>query len=342
MPGSADYARLVPVLRYMKSRMLGPKLKEIAPPLSEAVMALRESLYSRAAEAKDPESLERALAAVYFSNLEEVYRLAPAEARGLINAFGRLRELEDIMTVARALAEGQPPPRWLPSMEWGLSSTAHVLQELEASASLSRLQEAVRDRDLKGAVAMALEAYTDLRQPEVFTFLSLLGGSLVLRGALAAVGGPEAKDVERIMCPLVEERAALGLLEAWALRLNPKTFARAVEGPKVCGVDWALLAAAYERGLEGEVTGLVMDVSPALRYVKLEGRSVKELMDSARRSARLAAHRASLAAFEGYPFTPALVAAALTLLTLEVDSVRALVGGIMLNLTQEELEQAVI
>ncbi|ADL19835.1 V-type ATP synthase subunit C [Acidilobus saccharovorans 345-15] len=340
MAGPADYAKVVPLLRYLKSRMLGPKVRELAPPLAEAVAVLRDSMYAPVAEAKDLEGVERALASLYFSTVEEVYRLSPDEAKGLAAAFAKAKEVEDLMIVARAIAEGQRPPRWLPSAEWRLGSMAYVLQEVEASPTMTRLQEVVRDRDLAKTLAMASEAYAELRQPEVFTFFSLTGSFIMFRSAVAGFTSKDVGDVESVVCPLIEERAALGVLEAWAIRVNPKTFARAIEGPKVCGVSWDLMAAAYERGFEGELSGLILDVAPLLRRSRLEGKTRRELMVSVRRSARLAAQRAAEAVYEGYPFTPALVAAALTLLMLEVDNIRSALSGIMLNLTQEELEQA--
>lgn len=339
-PGS--YAKVVPLMRYLKSRLLGPKVRDLSPPLSEAVAVVRDSIYSKAAEAKDLGSLERALSQLYFSMVDEAYGLSPPEAARIASAFGRVVELEDLMIVARALAEGEQLPQWLPSSEWRMASTQAVLQELSVSPTITRLPELVRDRDLRKAVEGALEAYSELRQGEAFTFYSLVGSSLMLRTASEGLDKQDALAVENVVCPLVEERAALGLLEAWALRLNPKTFMRAIEGPRVCGVDWDFVAGAYERGMEGDVAALAVDASAAFRYVKLEGRSLWDLMLSVRRSGRSAAVRQANAAFEGYPFSPAIIAGGLTLLMLEMDDVRTALGSIILGLKQDEFSHSVL
>jgi len=331
------YAQVVPRLRLLKAGLLGPRVKDLSPPLAEALASLRDTMYSGIAEAKELRLVERRLAQQYFSVIDELEDLAPDEAKGLVRAFGEMKEAEDLMTLARALAEGLRPPAWLPSLEWSRSSIRDVMPELEASPSLTRLPDLLKSGPLRKTMAGALEAFSDIKSPEAFTWYSLSARLAAIQMALEPIGGQDRTDAEKVLCPLVE-----GWAQAWALRVNPRTFARALPQRPLCGIQWALLAEAYERNLGVDVVSLATELSQVMSRVKVEGRGLRDIMSSVRRSAGVAAMRSAMAAFEGYPYSPALIAAALLLLTIDVDNLRAALLGIGLGLTQTEIEVAIV
>jgi hypothetical protein len=336
------YAKVVPRLRLLKAGLLGPRVKDLSPPLAEALASLRDTMYSGIAEAKELRLVERRLAQQYFSVIDELEGLAPDEAKGLVRAFAEVKEAEDLMTLARALAEGLRPPAWLPSLEWSRSSIRDVMPELEASPSLTRLPDLLKSGPLRKTMAGALEAFSDIKSPDAFTWYSLSARLAAIQRALEPIGGQDRSDAEKVLCPLVEGWASLAAFQAWALRVNPRTFARALPQRPLCGVRWASLAEAYERNLSVDVVSLATELSQMMSRVKVEGRGLRDVMSSVRRSAGVAAMRSAMAAFEGYPYSPALIAAALLLLTIDVDNLRAALLGIGLGLTQAELEVAIV
>ena len=342
MASPSRYAKLVPRLRILRAGLLGERVRELGPGPAEALAALRDTIYAPASEAKDAASFERALARVYYSLVDEVASMSPDEARPVVEALPRVRELEDLMTVARSLAEVGRPPEWVPSVEWPRSALRRVLEELEASPTLSRLFEAASQSPaLRPHAAGASEAFGELKTPAAFTWYSFVGAASIVRSAVASASGIDRDQVEKVLCPVLEGYAAQGLVEAWALRANPRAVTRALEGPEVCGIRWPSLASAYERGFGGELAPFVQEVAELFRYVRLEGRTPQEVMASARRSWVNSARRAADAAFSGYPFTPALAAAAIVLLTIDVDSVRLSVGSLLMGLRPEEFQQAI-
>ncbi|ESQ20625.1 MAG: Archaeal/vacuolar-type H+-ATPase subunit C [uncultured Acidilobus sp. CIS] len=336
------YAQVVPRLRVLKAGLLGPRVKDLSPPLAEALASLRDTMYSGIAEAKELRLVERKLAQQYFGVVDELEGLAPDEAKGLVRAFAEARETEDLMTLARALAEGLRLPAWLPSLEWSRSSIRDLMPELEASPSLTRLPDLLKGGPLRKTMARALEAFSEVKSPEAFTWYSLSARLAAIQEALEPIGGQDRTDAEKVICPLVEEWASLAALQAWALKVNPRTFARALPQRPLCGVQWASLAEAYERNLSEDIASLITELSKMVRRVKVEGRSLRDVMSSVRRSARVAAMRSAMAVFEGYPYSPALIAATLLLLTIDVDNLRAALLGIGLGLTPAELEAAIV
>ncbi|MGC9071440.1 MAG: V-type ATPase subunit [Acidilobus sp.] len=334
------YAKVVPRLRALKAGLLGPRVRDLAPPLAEALASLRESAYSSISDAKDIRTLERKIAQLFFSAVDELDRLSPDEAKPLVSSFALMREVEDIFTVARALAEGSSLPKWLPSVEWSSSEIGNVIAELEASPSITRLPDTVKGSQLRRLLTEAMQAFSEVKSPEVFTWYSLSAQASTLLRALDSIGGQDRVETEKVICPLIEERVGLAAVEAWVLSVNPRTFARVLPERTICGLSWAALSSAYERNLGADVISLAMDVSGILRYVKAEGKGPRDIMASIRRTARVTAVRAANAQYEGYPYTPALLAAALVLLSVDLDNLRSALLGIGLGLTQQEIEAA--
>lgn len=340
MGSPAAYAKVVPRLRLLKSGLLGGKVRDLSPPLMDALSALRETVYAPVAEAKDLSSIERAIASRFFATIDELAKLSPAEAVQLVRSFALAKEVEDLMTLARAVTEGSSLPSWLPSVEWSSSEIRYLLSEMEASPSLTRLPELIKDATLRASMEGALQAFADVKSPEAFTWYSLAAQASILDAALRSLEGQDAVETMKVVCPLVEERLALAALQAWALRVSPRTVARVLPLRRTCGVNASAVASAYERNIESDVVSLSTELSGLLRYVRLEGKTLRDLMASARRTARVSAVRAAAAAFEGYPYTPALIAAGLVLLWVDLDNLRAALIGIGLGLTQQELEPA--
>ncbi len=340
MGSPSAYAKVVPRLRLLKAGLMGAKVRELSPPLAEALSYLRETMYSPLAEAKDVKSIERGIAGLFFSAVDDLLRLSPEEAASVVLSFGLAREVEDLLTISRAVAEGSSLPLWLPSMEWPSSEVGYFLGELEASPSTSRIPDLVREPRLRAALTGAIQAYAETKSPETFTWYALGAETAIFNTALESLEGQDRVSAQAVVCPLVEERVALAALEAWALRLNPRTLARSLPPKAVCGINTGAIASAYERNLESDVVSLSMELSGLLKHARAEGKSLKEVMRSVRRTARVSATRAAAAAFEGYPYTPALVAAGLVLLSIDLDNLRTALVGIGLGLSQSELEVA--
>ncbi len=340
MGSPAAYAKVVPRLRLLKSGLLGERVRDLSPPLLEALSALRDTVYASIAEAKDLSSLERLIAARFFSTVDELIKLSPSEAVEIVRSFALVREAEDLLTLARAVADGSPLPRWLPSMEWSSSELPYLLSEIETSPSITRLPELIREPLLRSSLSGALQAYAETKSPEAFTWYSLAAQASILSRALEGLEGQDAVETQKIVCPLFEERLALAALQAWALRVSPRTLARGLPLRALCGTNVNAIASAYERNVESDVVSLATELLGLLRHVRLEGKELRDVMASARKTARVSAVRSAAAAFEGYPYTPALIAAGLVLLWVDLDNLRTALLGIGLGLSQQELEPA--
>ncbi len=343
MGSPAAYAKVVPRLRILKASLLGSRAKELGPTLTEAMGMLRDTVYSQAAEAKDPRAAEAALARAFFSAVDSLEHMAPEEAAGVVTVVARAQEAKDLAAMARALAEGSQLPSWLPSFEWSRSPLSRLAEDLSVSPTLGRLADiAPSYGDLGKLITEAVELYGELKDPAAFTWHSLVATARTYTDAINSVPRVDVDPVERSLCPLLEEAAALGLLEAWGARVPPRLVEEAYSDLKACRLPWNSMAASYERSLGGEAMALAQEVSGYFRFVRLEGRTLSDLMQSARRTARIAAQRAAEAIFSAYPFTAGLVAAAAVLLYIDYENVRTALLSLMMSLQPEEFQAYLI
>ncbi len=74
--------------------------------------------------------------------------------------------------------------------------------------------------------------------------------------------------------------------------------------------------------------------------MRLDGRGMDEIMESARRSFKLSLKRACAVAYSAYPFTPALAAAGVALLRINMEDMLAALQSIILGLKADEYAQA--
>jgi vacuolar-type H+-ATPase subunit C/Vma6 len=86
----------------------------------------------------------------------------------------------------------------------------------------------------------------------------------------------------------------------------------------VCGVTVEELKGIYER--EADPISLAGELKSLLKDVKIEGKSVQEILYNSLRSSRQKLKARALSSMSGYPFNPAFITASLVLLKLEVET----------------------
>ncbi len=323
--GAAGYAKVLPALRALKARLLPPdRLREVAATSSvdDVVAALRESMYSQAAEYRVPERVAAAMYKVYWGVVERIARLAPERARGLAHLFTVVDEVDDALTLAYRAVRGEPSTAGLVTAAIEGTLAWRAVQEPEVASSLQRLAEAA-PRRLRDVLALADRVYSETRDPYAVALARVPAKLALLDAALSRLEARGRPPTESILCPLARAEAVVALLEAAAAGVQPRLLEAAwARAPKVCGLRLRRLARAYAE--EGDPQALVARLRQEIPQAALEGRDPLQAAASARTAARREARARAEAVYAGYPLHAGMVAAGLALARFEMEDLRAI------------------
>ncbi len=341
MGGPASYAQVVPKARILKSALLTPdKIKEMiaTPDFKDAVSQLRDSLYTQASEAPTIEEATRQLEAAFIRILEKLEKASPPAGVEIVAAFRRDYELRDILTALQRVIVGSPGLQELPSYHVEGSLLRRLTQDPEALASHTRFIEALEGTWAHRYLALADKIYRETRNPMLVSWAHLYGSLDMYTAQLDEHS--QAGVLHRIICTIVEQRVAQSLIQAKAGSVDSKLVEQLITPAKRCGLDIAQLKQAYDR--EAVAEDLAASIRDTFRYVKLEGGDIGEILSSIRRTGRMALKAAIRAAYESYPFTPAIVAAAAAMIRIEVEDVNAILTSITMKLKPDEYTKILI
>lgn len=322
------YARVVPVLRVLYSRLYGSeRIRELAATasLDDVLSGIRDSLYGHAAEQRLPERVAAEMYRIYHGIVSRVASLAPPQGEGVALYFTRADELEDSMVLAYRASSGQPGGAGgLPTAAVRGTLAWRAAQEPDVASSVQRLLEAA-PRWLRPLLATAERAASSQRDSWVFLLARPALKALLLWDALERAEARGRVEVSRILCPALRAEAAAAALNAVALGAGGRSLEAAWRpAPRgLCGLDWAAAAAAAAR--EEDPSAVAAALRQSMPDLRLEGRAPLEQAAAAIRWGRLAARRRAEAAFQGYPFHAGLLAAGLLLARLELEDLRAIV-----------------
>ena len=337
--GAPAYAKLVPRLRAIKGSLLTrDRVRDIlsAASLDEVLAALRETIFHRVSEAKSPEEAEAAAWRTYFEVVRSVYSLAPARARPLVEFFWVDEESRDILNILSAVYSGQAERVEAPTAAVPDTITGRVLADRESLASVSRLLEAVKGTWAERLVGGALRVAQETRAPESITWYHLPFTLNVAANAIKALPRGERAGVERVLCALIEYKLSSSMIQAKLYGFPTRFMDSLLAELRVCGLSWSDLRHVYER--EPDAMALASSIRDSFRLIRIDGRSVEEVLSGIRRSFRLEAYRRSMLAFAEYPFKASLAAATLMLVRLQLEDVRTVITALKLRLSPSAFE----
>ncbi len=343
MPGPGKYAKAVPLLRVMKASLLTREtIRELSlsPSLDEASTLLRDTPYSDITSATQPSSVQAIALKTFFARMQKALRVLPKEAATIINAFLKEEEARDILAAMRSIAEGKHLPL-LPTASIPGTIPFQIRREPELAVSLQRLVEFLSKTWFKKYAFHAQRLAAETRSIEVYTWMAPTIGLVELSAALNTLKGLERKKVERIICPYLSYKIVASLVNAKALRIPVRILDRILGDLRGCGVTWEPLRGVYERepGPQ-EVLSYLREVFPNLELdPKLP---YNEALEQARLRALKESGRRAWGVYAGYPFTPALAAAAAMLAKIEMLDVTTVITGIMLKLPPDEIQEMLI
>ncbi len=344
MGSPSGYAQLVPKLRFLKAILLpGDTFKELigAKSVEEATAILRDTPYSEAARAGDPERVQEEVLRVLISRLRRLERYAPAEARPLLQAFYREEEARDLLVLARAVQEGRGSQVRLPTMGVEGSLLNLISREPEALGSLQRLQELFDKTWVKQYLREATRIAGEAKTGEAYTWYTLALSVLLYVDALKRLDVRERLGVEDIVCPFITYRITNALINAKDMGLPMRTLDRVMEKVEICGFKWKEFRAVYEREVDPQ--SLLASLKEVFAKLLIDTKlHYSEALEAARKAAYKLATAKALAAYASYPFKPAIVAAAGTLAKIEAMDVQAILSGKLMRLPSEALESLVI
>ena len=340
MGSPSGYAQLVPKLRFLKASLLpADTYKELigAKSLEETVAILRDTPYSEAARARDPEAVQEEVLRVLIERLRRLERYAPSEARLLLQAFYREEEARDLLILARAVQEGRGSRVRLPTARIEGSLLSIIAREPEALGSLQRLQEVFDRTWIKPYLREASRIAGEVKSGEAYTWYTLALSVLLYVDALKKLDVRERLGVENIICPFITYRITNAMTNAKDMGLPMRTLDRVMEKVEICGFKWKEFRAVYEREVDPQslLAALKEVFAKLLLDTKLH---YSEALEAARKAAYKLAASKALSAYASYPFRPAIVAAAGTLAKIEAMDVQAILAGKLMRLPAEALE----
>ncbi|MCE4602225.1 MAG: V-type ATPase subunit [Desulfurococcales archaeon] len=341
MGGPSSYAQAIPKARILKATLLTPdKVKEMiaTPDFKDAIAQLRDSLYTQASEASTIEEATRQLETAYMKILARLERASPPDGSEVVAAFRRDYELRDILTALQRVIVGSPGLYELPSYHVENSLLRRITQDPEALASHTRFIEALEATWAHRYLVLADKIYRDTRNPMLVSWAHLYGSLDMYTAQLSEHS--HVDTLHRVICPIVEQRVAHSLIQAKVGGIDSKLVEQLIAPARRCGLDIMQLRQAYDR--EAIAEDLAASVRDLFKYVRLEGNTVGEILSSIRRTSRMALKTAVRIAFESYPFTPAIVAAASAMIRIEVEDVNAILTSISMRLKPDEYSNLLI
>jgi len=321
--GPVDYAQAVVVARAIKSRLLKPDVireAALAKDLSEALIALRESMHPGLGEAK---TLTQALASVwsgYFKTIRRMAKVAPGEALNVVLALEREEDLRDLVTITYRSAVGRPVEEKLPSSFYEGTLTYSILRDPELLTSPHKILEFTEDTWAYNYVEVALRVSRDLKWGVSTLWVTPLLTTKLYSDSMEGLGSAKKAELERLLCPHLEHKLLTSMLVAKHLEIPPRLLEAAM-GRRftICGVKVEELKGIYER--EADPVSLAGELKSLIKDVKIEGKSVQEILYNSLRSSRQKLKARALSSMSGYPFNPAFITASLVLLKLEVETI---------------------
>ncbi len=319
------YAKIVPVLRVLRGRILGiERLRELTATASvdDVLAGLRDTLYGSAAEARIPEKVVQSMYSIYWDTVVKVAKMAPGEASDLALSFIRVDEVSDAISIAYKVARA--------SGVWGSYMTSaikdsfasRVLAEPEAASSLQRLVE-VAPRWMRRILSDGVEAFNSARDPGALAYYRPLARARVFYESLASLDRSSVRRVLDVLCPLLRSEAAAAALEAAVAGIPGRSLEAGwrVRVEDLCGVNWRRLAEVVSR--EGDPSSVTAYLKQTMPDVSLEGKTPLEQAANARSWGKRESRRRAEVAFLGYPFHAGLIAAGLLLLRLEFEDLKS-------------------
>ncbi|MCE4612388.1 MAG: V-type ATPase subunit [Desulfurococcales archaeon] len=341
MGSPADYAKVVPRLRALKARLVGDdKFRELAAvaKIDDALAIVRETMYSRALEAKTLYGMQERMMAIFWENASPLKELLPERSRLIVEAFLREEELKDLLVMLARIVQGRPSIWGLPTARIEGTLAKRVASDPEAVSSQTGFLDAVKDSWAGRPVEEALQAYRETGDPAAILWSHTPLSAAAYSQALKSLDPGDRIGAERVLCPIIEYKLVSSLIQAKSMDLEPRVVDRLLSGISQCGIEWKLYRQAYDR--EPGPLELATSLRELAKVVRLDGRGMDEIMESARRSFKLSLKRACAAAYSAYPFTPALAAAGVALLRINMEDMLAALQSIILGLKADEYAQA--
>ncbi|MCX8195500.1 MAG: V-type ATPase subunit [Acidilobaceae archaeon] len=325
MPEPGDYAEAIVIARAIKARLLRPEVireAALAADFGEALSSLRDSIYSGLGEARGLAQAYSSVWSSYFRQLKRLAQASPAPASELLMALQREEELRDVMILLQSVLLEKRPDVKLPSLFAEGSIVRALLEDPEALLSPQKFSEAVSGSFAAPYVGKAIKAFKELKGGPVALWATPLATLSLYSNSLLTLGG-DREDAERIICLLLEEKALSSLLLAKSLNV-PQRFLEEFMDWELCGLAGEELLELY--AAEAEALGIAAELRGRLS-VRAEGKSVQEVLSSARRSARSLVRARALATMAGYPFRVSFLLSPLLLLRLEAEDVLLLLAS---------------
>lgn len=344
MGSPSTYAKIVPRLRYLKSTLIpSDKLRELSPPISDIYAYLRESKYKNVSDTKNAEDAEKEIMKRFYSAVDEIASFTPSESIDLALSFAREDEINDSLLVLRGIVENKEINKnALISLLWSQSSLNKILAEPDSLAGVQRyLEISSRYKHIYNSLKDAYAFYNELKDSSVITWYSLAATSNLYSESLSKLNSIDKDAVSRTLCPIIEGKIALGLMQSSLLKIPTRVVETSFTKINVCNITWNKIGNIYERE-SGDVMALATSLRDQFKYIKIEGRKENEIMDSIRKSSYLSAKRKAEAVFQSYPFSPSLISAALILLKLEINNLKTIIISSYLRLSKEEYENLLI
>ncbi|MDP8003007.1 MAG: V-type ATPase subunit [Caldisphaera sp.] len=344
MGNPSTYAQVVPRLRYLKSTLIhSDKIRELSPPITDIYASLRETKYKSVSETKNSEEAEKEVIKQFYLSIDDISSFVPKEAINLTLAFAREDEIHDALIILRSIVDGREVSRGnLLSLLWSQSSLNKILAEPDSTAGIQRFVElSVNYKHIYNPLKEALNLFNESKDTNVITWYYLAAISNLYSDSLNDLSGIDKDYTQRIICPIMEGRIALGLIQASMLKLPLRILDLALSKINICNISWLKVSSIYERESSDPIA-LGTSLKDLFKYITIEGRKEIEIMESIRKSSALVAKRNSEIAYQSYPFSPSLIASSLTLLKFEVNNIRSIITSSYLKLNKDEYEPLLI
>ncbi|MEM2224022.1 MAG: V-type ATPase subunit [Acidilobaceae archaeon] len=317
-----DYAESIVVARAIKSRLLRlDVIREaaLASDLGEALLALRESIYTGLSESKTLTQALTALWSSYFKTVRYMARFTPGEAIDSVMAMEREEDLRDLLVVMQRAYSGRPLDERLPSTLYEGTLTSIIVKDPEALTSYQKIGELAARTWASSYVNDALRVIREVKVglPIIWAIPLLI--VKLHYSHISKLSGAKRRGLENLLCPHLEDKILSSLILAKNLDIPVKLLETLWAGIRICDFSLESIRSVYER--EADPLSLAGELRGVLRDIKIEGKTMQDILSSSRKSSRLALRRNAIHVMSGYPFNPAFLVSSLILLRLEVDDI---------------------
>ncbi len=329
MVDAVKYAQAIVVARSIKSKLLRPDVMReaaLAKDLSEALIALRESLYPGLSEAK---TLTQALTSIwssYFKTIRYMARVAPGEALPAILALEREEDLRDLITITYRSMAGKPVEERLPSIFYEETLTYNVIRDPELLTSPQKILEFLEDTWAYEYVEIAMRLSKDLKWVVTTLWVIPILVARLYNDSMKGLSFVKKSGLEKLLCPYIERKMLSSLVMAKYNDVPPK-FLDMVMGKTniICDARLEDIKIIYER--EADPVSLAGELRGVFKDIRIEGKSVYEILFNSLRSSHQNLKSRVISLMSGYPFTPAFITASLILLKLEVETLTFIIAS---------------